>query len=82
MPKKVTGYIIDKTKVCLPNNKHLDIYKTWANVDFSECKNLKPIQSLLGKVNAAGQVDSSFKSKGVLLKQLLKGLQSKNRKTA
>jgi len=81
-PKKVTGYIIDKEKICLPNNKHLDIYKTWGSIDFSESKNLKPIQSLLGKVNAAGQVDPSFKSKGALLKQLLKSIQRKNRKIA
>ena len=67
-PKNVTGYIVDKEKVSLPNKKHLDIYMGWSNVINSKEKNLKPIQSLLGKVNAASQVDSSFKPKEELLK--------------
>lgn len=81
-PKMVTGYIVNKTKVCLPNKKHLDIHRVWFDVINSKNRELKPIQSLLGKVNAASQVDLSFKPKKDLIKQLLRSVKKKSLKIA
>lgn len=64
-PKLITGVIIDKNGMKVRNKHHKDIYTLFTDIPkCSNEKHFKKIQKqLIGRLNAAGQIDPAFKQR-------------------
>lgn len=75
-PKVVTGVIVNEKGILLPNKRHKQIYEEYLKVQTTAdpVEQMTLLTTLLGRVNAASQVDAKFTKKAESLTQRLRRL--------